>query len=79
MNAYDRAKNAANKRVAKGKSKWVRVSDLEPGMVLWSHGMEFSHNETVTDPNHCGNVVKFANGLGFSEKLDTMVEVVISR
>lgn len=78
MNAYDRYKAAQAKRVAKGISKMVKVADLEFGMWLRDHSGRFDYNEAAPEIG-CGNVVRMVGGHGFSEKLDTLVEVTIER
>lgn len=75
MNAYDRYQRAIARRVARGITTLVLVTDLERGMVLYSHNMTVSHVETF----HNGNpLVKFTDGTGYVETPGTRVEVRVS-
>jgi hypothetical protein len=74
MNAYERSQRATASRVAKGKTRLVRAQNVQTGMVGYDHGQQLSHYEPSTDPSFAGKVC-FANGSGFAERPDSMVEV----
>lgn len=75
MSAYDRDQRARANRVAKGKTKLVKASELQPGMICRDHGMRFSHNEMQICSGFERNVICFTDGTGYVSGLDSMVEV----